>query len=287
MTWQEYEKIVYKNISDNYPNAKLEFNSKLLGKYSKNKRQCDIIIREQIHNVEYLTLVDAKYYNKKIDVKAVESFISMAEDINADKGILVTPLGYSKSAYNRAENDKYSILLDIITLEELKNYQGFCAILYAGEYGMILGSAFGWIIDSNQRFGMIATSYRIGFDFDKAFKEKEFVYFQFWNKKRDPISAVELFENQIEQINERSKVRYSKIEEINKNSKNLVLRKTIVENYLAVEYACAIEYDEYIFFGILISPENRETVNRLKLIQMIERAKPAKIKHKNTHHNSA
>jgi hypothetical protein len=281
VNWQDYEKFVYNNVSENYPDAKLEYNSSLIGKYSKNMRQCDIIIREQVKGVEYVTLVDAKYYNKKIDVKAVESFISMAKDVNADKGVLVTPIGYSKSAYNRAEYDDSTILLDILTLDELKKYQGYCAIPYAGEFGMFLGSAFGWIIDATQRYGMIATSYRVGLDFDQALNEKEFVYFQFWDKKKEPLSALKLFENQVELISESSGILYSKIEKIKSNSKNLILRKTIAEKYLAVEYACAIEYDDYIFYGVLISPENRETVNKKKLIQMIERAKPVRIKLKN------
>lgn len=131
MTWQEYEREVFKNISRNYPDAELEFNSKIFGKYSRGMRQCDVIIRQTIEEVEYITLIDAKYYKKRIDVKAVESFISMANDVDADIGILVTPLGYSESAYNRAEYDTSSILLDILTVEELKDFQGHWAIPYA------------------------------------------------------------------------------------------------------------------------------------------------------------
>lgn len=280
MTWQEYEKIVFENITEIYPDAKLEFNSKLTGKYSKKRRQCDIIIRNQIQDVEIVTLVDAKYYNKKIDVKEVESFISMANDVNADRGILVTPIGYSKSAYNRAENDKSSIFLDILTLDKLRKHQGFCAIPYAGEHGVVLGSAFGWVIDATQRYGTVATSYRVGFDFDQAYREKEFVYFNFWDKKRNPLNAECLLENQVKQISERLKIIYSNIEKIKSSSKKMFLRKTIIENYIGVEYACAVEYDDYIFFGVLISPENRESVNQMKLIQMIERAKPTRIVYK-------
>lgn len=278
MTWQEYEKEVFQCVSDNYPDAKLEFNSMLFGSYSKGLRQCDIIVRQQINDVEYVTLVDAKYYSKKIDVKAVESFISMANDINADFGVLVTPHGYTELAYNRAENDKSTILLDILTLKKLKRFQGYCAIPYAGEHGVILGPAFGWIIDTTQRHGMLATSYRIGFDFNAAFKEREFIYFGFWNTKKDPISATKLFENQVELISERSKIIESDIRQLDFNSRTLTLRKTTVQNYLAVEYACAIEYDDFIFFGVLISPENRESVNRQKLVQMVSRTLPVKVK---------
>ncbi len=277
MTWQEYEKEVFENLSNNYPDAKLEFNSKLLGKYSKGLRQCDVIVRQLINGIEHVTLVDAKYYSKKIDVKAVETFISMANDINADYGILVTPIGYSELAYNRAENDSTPILLDILTLKELKQFHGYCAIPYSGENGVIIAPAFGWIIDATQRPGMIVSSYRKGYDFSQAFKEKEFIYFDFWNTNRDPLTAEELLKNQEELISETSQILESVTEKINFNSKNLTLRKTKAENYLAVEYACAIEHKGFIFFGILISPENRESVNKNKLIQMVAKALPIKV----------
>ncbi len=281
MTWQEYEKEVFENLSVIYTDAKLEFNSKLLGKYSNGLRQCDTIIRQVINGVEHVTLVDAKYYSDKIDVKDVETFISMANDINADFGILVSPKGYSELAYNRAENDPSPILLDILTLKDLKQFQGYCAIPYAGENGVILAPAFGWIIDATQRHGMIASSYRRGFDFRQAFEEKEFIYFQFWNTRKDPISAEILLRNQEDLIRETSKIYESKIEKIDFNSKELIVRKTIAENYLAVEYACAIEHDGFIFFGILISPSNRESVNKNKLLQMVVKALPIKVIQKN------
>lgn len=279
MTWKEYEIEVFENIKSGFPNAKCEFNTKLLGKYSKGHRQCDVIVKQVINGVEYTTLVDAKYYSEKIDVKAVEEFISMANDINADYGVLVSPKGYSELAYNRAENDPTPILLDILTLDELKQFQGDCAIPYSGDNGVILTPAFGWIIDASKREGMVASSYRKGFDFNTAFQEKEFIYFNFWDTKKDPLTKAELLVKQTELVSEFSQIFESNIETIIYNSKELTIRKTVIENYLAVEYSCAIEHDGFIFFGILISPENRESVNKTKLVQMIAGTLPIQIVH--------
>jgi hypothetical protein len=33
MTWQEYEIFVFENIQNSFPDAELEFNSKIIGKY--------------------------------------------------------------------------------------------------------------------------------------------------------------------------------------------------------------------------------------------------------------
>lgn len=279
MKWQEYEKIVFENIKDCFPNSECTFNSKILGKYSKGLRQCDAIVKQKINGKEQTILIDAKYYSKKIDVKNVEEFISMANDINVDEGILITPHGYSKLAYERAENDPSQILLDILTLDELKRFQGYGAIPYAGEHGVLLKPAFGWVIDIIGRFNCLAFSYRKGFDFDTAWKEKEFIYFNIWDTKTDKITKTELLENQVKMLNETHEVIYSKIEIVEENGKELAIRKSIIKNYISPEYSCAVEYEGFIFFGVMLSENNREKVNLSKLIHSISTTVPIKIKH--------
>jgi len=277
MTWQEYEKLVFENIRHSFPNATLEFNSKVLGKYSRGERQCDILVKETVLDKSFKILIDAKYYSKKVDVKAVEDFISMCSDVDVSEGILVTPHGYSELAYNRAENDSSQIILDILTLEELHHLQGYIAIPYAGEFGCIIQPAFGWIIDANQWLGNLAWSYRKGFDFNKAYMEKEFSYFNIWNTLKDPLTPKELLERQVLMIAERSKVIENSIKTINVRGKKLTTRKTLIENYLAPEYACAVEYNGFIFFGVLISENNRESVNFRKLIKVVSQSKPLNV----------
>ena len=279
MTWQEYEKLVFENIKESFPDASCEFNSKVLGKYSKGERQCDVLVTQTIAGETFRTLIDAKYYSKKIDVKAVEDFISMCSDVDASEGILVTPKGYSELAYNRAENDPSQIILDILSLEDLHHLQGYLAIPYAGNYGCIIQPAFGWIIDANQWFGNLAWSYRKGFDFDKAYKEKEFSYFNIWNTKKDPLSPTELLEQQVKMLSETSTVYENTIETFEEGGKLLTTRKTIIENYLAPEYACAVEYEGFIFFGVLVSENNRESVNFKKLKKVVAQSLPIKVKH--------
>jgi hypothetical protein len=279
MTWQEYEKLVFEDITQKYPNAKCEFNSHILGKYSNGLRQCDIIVRENIYGIERVTLIDAKYYSKKIDVKAVEDFIGMANDINADFGILITPLGYSELAYNRAENDPSKILLDILNLDDLKSAQGFCAIPFVGNNGVIITPPFGWIIDCASNLGVVASTYRKGFSFTQAYEERELIYFNFWNTERDKINKIELLNNQVELLREYSEILENTTETIIVNNKEITIRKTLIENYAAPEYGCAVEYKGFIFYGILLSPLNRESVNREKLIQVISQAIPLTIEH--------
>ena len=279
MTWQDYEKLVFENIKDSFPNATCQFNSKVLGKYSKGERQCDVLVTQTIAGETIKTLIDAKYYSKKVDVKAVEDFISMCSDVDASEGILVTPNGYSELAYNRAENDPSQIILDILSLEDLHNLQGYMAIPYAGEFGCIIQPAFGWIIDANRWFGNLAWSYRKGLDFDSAYKEKEFSYFNIWNTKKDSLNPRELLERQVEMLAETATVIENKIERFSEGGEILTTRKTIIENYLAPEYGCAVEYEGFIFFGVLVSQNNRESVNFKKLRKVVSQSLPINVSH--------
>lgn len=278
MDWKKYEEFVFENIEAIFPEAECIFNSKILGKYSKGMRQCDILIKNKIYGKENIILIDAKYYSKKVDVKNVEEFIAMVSDVNADEGILITQNGYTKSAYERAQNDPSQILLDILTINDLKQYQGYGAIAYAGNNGVLLMNAFGWVIDITKKFDCLAFSYRKGFDFEKAWNEKEFIYFNLWDTKIDKISKIELLEKQTKLLAEQSEIVNSKIDVIECNGKELAIRKTKIKNYLAPEYACAVEYEGFIFFGIMISENRREKVNLSKLIHMISRTRPIKIK---------
>lgn len=281
MDWKDYEIEVFNNVKECFPDSVCSFNSKILGKYSKGYRQCDVIVKQKIKGNEQLILVDAKYYSKKIDIKCVEEFLAMARDINADKGILVTPIGYTELAYERAENDPSHIILDILTLDELKEFQGYGAIPYAEEFGALITAPFGWVIDANSYFGNLAYCYRKGFDFDKAWKEKEFIYFNIWNKKTENISKEQLLENQYELLCEFNEVIESSIEVAIQNEKSIAIRKTLIKDYLSYEYACAIDFDDFIFFGILISENNRESVNLSKLTGIISKSIPIRIEQKN------
>lgn len=280
MNWQKYELLVFDYIKLYYPNAEFEFNSMLLGKYSEGLRQCDIIIKQKVDDKVITILIDAKYYEKKLDVKAVESFISMANDINAQQGILVSPKGYSELAYNRAENDDSNIVLDILNLDEFQFLQGMSAVPYSGKHGVLILSPFGWVIDATKRDGMIALSYRKGFSFEEAVAQKEFMYFNIWHKKKDFLTAYQLLSRQAEDVKLDDPSSITTITESSVEGINYVIRKTVAKLYPAIEYACAIDHGEFIFFGVMFSPANRETVNLKKLIKAVTGTVPVTIEHK-------
>ena len=115
--WKEYERKVREILVENYPESEIEYDDSIFGLYSKVERQIDFAIRSNIAGKRILGVVDCKYYNKNIDVKAVESFIGMTQDVNASFGFMMTNKGYSNAAKNRV---KYSNLkLDVLSLDKI------------------------------------------------------------------------------------------------------------------------------------------------------------------------
>jgi|ERR1035441_5327685 predicted nucleotidyltransferase len=102
MTWKDYEKKIFTFLKETYKDAEISYDQIIKGRYSKVNRQIDILIESYIASKKIKLIVDGKYFNKRISVKTVESFISMVEDVNAQQGILITSKGFSKAAINRA-----------------------------------------------------------------------------------------------------------------------------------------------------------------------------------------
>ncbi|MGJ1435627.1 restriction endonuclease [Sphingobacterium siyangense] len=115
--WKKYEVNIYNTIRTAFPDSEIEYDDAILGIYSKVERQVDFAIRKTIVGKRVLGVVDCKYFGKNIDLKIVESFIGMIEDLNANFGILITNKGYSQAAKNRV---KFSNLkLDVLAVNEL------------------------------------------------------------------------------------------------------------------------------------------------------------------------
>ena len=119
-SWLDYEDYVYDTLRSKYPNHRFERDIRPVGK-TGTKRQVDIAIFEQIAGHEIFVVVDCKHYEKKIDVKNVETFIGMLEDLGADIGIMVTANGYTDTAMSRAKMSR--VRLDIVEYEDIDEYK--------------------------------------------------------------------------------------------------------------------------------------------------------------------
>ena len=101
--WEKYEQQIFDKLDKLFPNSDIKKNQLVIGKYSERSRQIDILVKSQSIGRELLIVIDCKKFSKKIDIKTVESFIGFSEDVGAHIGIMITNIGYSKSAEKRAK----------------------------------------------------------------------------------------------------------------------------------------------------------------------------------------
>jgi hypothetical protein len=103
--WKRFEKLVYEiQKSFSGTTATVTHKDHLLGMDSKVKREIDISIKQQVAQFPILVVVDCKDYAGPVDVKTISEFASLAEDVRANKGVIVSSNGFTPAAINIAKN---------------------------------------------------------------------------------------------------------------------------------------------------------------------------------------
>jgi hypothetical protein len=283
MDWKGYEREIEQWFRDNYPSAAITFDAKLIGKFSKVERQIDLLVEDQASDFSFRIVVDAKYRGRKIDVGDVEAFIGLTRDVEAHTGMMVALEGYTPAAVNRAHNDDLDIILDVLNLDELKEFQGPTAIPYSGEYGVWIAAPFGWVMDATRRPHMLASIYQRGSTFEEAVRSDEWMYVNFWKKKGDLVSSLEsLLTYQSEYM--LSESTGSEIQIIGEAKNQRTGAKTIIRRfrkkaYPALEYTGFIDFDDFVFMCVLFTPEPLERKNLRKLRYILRDAFPMSVTH--------
>jgi hypothetical protein len=102
--WKRFEVLVAKLQQEFTPEAKVTFNDKIMGRNSGVPRQIDISVRIKVGQFSLLIVLDCKDYSNPVDVKDVEEFLGLVDDVGANKGALVSSSGFTEAARTRAKN---------------------------------------------------------------------------------------------------------------------------------------------------------------------------------------
>lgn len=93
------------------PDAEVLHNVRLPSRTTSTTRQIDVLVKQRIGQYEMTIVIDSKDYKSPVDVKGVEEFYGLVTDVGANKGVLVCPAGFTKTAKERAKGfliDLYS-----------------------------------------------------------------------------------------------------------------------------------------------------------------------------------
>jgi hypothetical protein len=117
-TWRYYERIVAAIEAENAGiDLSVTANASIVGAISGARRQVDVLIDARWgDDLAMRVIVDAKHYKDKLDIKDIESFLSMMEDCRASRGILYCPHGCSPAAKRRAQD---AVTISLLGLDDL------------------------------------------------------------------------------------------------------------------------------------------------------------------------
>lgn len=280
--WTVYEQQVFELFRQYFPEAKVRKNVRVKGHFSKRKRQIDILMTENTPAGILKTVVDTKFFKRKVDVKAVEGLEGFVNDVGAQRGMLITSRGYTRAALKRAFYGPSNLELDILNFVALQRFQGFGAIPSAGEQAFLVPAPFGWIIDATRTEGRLANMYERGLDLASAMRKKEFLYINFWDRKADPLTAAELDERQVAHMRLSGPVTVSHRATVQRSDAVTRLRIADVKKYKCLEVTGFLEFDDVIFFAVLLTPIETQRCNIRRLESVLRQALPLKIKRDNT-----
>ncbi len=102
--WKQFESLVARIQQGFTPDAKVTLDDKIMGRRSGVSRQIDISVRRSIGQFNILVVIDCKDYKNPVDVKDVEDFLGLVEDVGANKSALVSSSGFSEAAKTRAKD---------------------------------------------------------------------------------------------------------------------------------------------------------------------------------------
>lgn len=267
MDWKEYEIYITRHFQKLFPNMSIKHNVRREGLISKTNRQIDILIEGKVAGFDLKIIVDCKYFNKKINVKEVESFLSFLQDLKASKGIIITNIGYTDAAFNRAMYDSQDIELRIINFEDLYKFQGFMAIPYSKSHCAIVSAPDGWIVDASSQGQYVASFYPAGLSQQEAFHNEGFIYFAFSHKDKNWPDLSDLLNKQ--KIASENHYSFPKIEYIGTIDREdcLVTLRVIdaKEMGATIEYTIFLDYPEVIIYMTLLTPRDKESAYLKKL----------------------
>ena len=125
-----------------------EFDARIIGKITKRERQIDLLLKR--YKPEHIVACEFRNYQEStITIEAVEAFSTKLKDIDVNKGVMFTPLGYQSGAIVTAKHYGISLFkFREVGSEELKD-------LYPEKAPLISAENKYWILERDDNTSWI------------------------------------------------------------------------------------------------------------------------------------
>ena len=108
INWEKFERLVAAINATKMKGADVKWNDKI------NGRQFDVVIRFNLGDYKYLTVVECKDYKTKIPVEKVEAFVTKSRGVKANKAVIFSASGFQSGCKKVAKH--YNV--DLVTLKQ-------------------------------------------------------------------------------------------------------------------------------------------------------------------------
>ncbi|HVU94515.1 MAG TPA: restriction endonuclease [Puia sp.] len=257
IAWKDFEKRVLEYFSHRFPDCKIDRNVKIVGRLSKRKREIDILLSTTTFGSSVQLAIECKRWNSKIDVADVGGFLDKLKDVGISMGIMVSKLGYTSGAYNRAKSEN-NIQLQVLDFEHLPKFQNFWANPYRGKVGAIIYAPNGWLINtvlpSEMRNMALCTLNPFELTPEQAYNQRRFMYFNIDSVSED-LNLDKLLARQDSAVIEKSpKSRISYWDEETKSKNKLKFRQIDYLDRNYSEFTAAVELETFFAYCVELVP---------------------------------
>lgn len=272
--WKRYERRIFDEFVRSFPQANIQRDVRLAGRYSHTLRQIDIHVGGIAAGVYYQIIVDTKCYNKKVDVKVVEEFIGMLGDLDCNHGMLITEKGYTEAAANRAAKNPFSISIDIISHGDLKSYQTSAGVIaYADRYAVLVRPPLGWVIDDRPvPHGYFASMYSRSFPTrEAAFKAEHSMYLMLALKSDHP-TMTDLIASQELLARKRlpPETSFANSRWKSEGGRHYSIRTIYIPGRKSIEITAFADFQKCYYYAVMLTPLNYTKVNFPRLIYVMD-----------------
>ncbi len=273
--WRSYEAYVLGSLTEAYPTVSFESDVKLRGRLSSSLRQVDILAKSEIP-----VAIECKYYSRTVDVKCVESFLAMMDDLGILIGVIITAKGYTKAASQRAKNDTRALSLKIISPKKFSEYQHLGApLIYRAALGVSVQTPIGWLADvemTEYPSGPLVFMYPLGRSLEGAMRNAAIIYANILTRP-DCSEPLKLVSNEHErsllQNNSEHEFKFEELELVDSKG---VQRPALLRHakgplpIFRSEHALYIDYGTAVLMLVLNSPPCLELQTSPLLIKLYE-----------------
>lgn len=269
--WRSYEAYVAGILSRRFVGTKITCDVRFKGRKSGIARQIDILVETAGSLV-----VDCKCYGRKVDVKHVEAFLGMLDDLGVRTGILITTKGYTSGALARAESEP-GIDLQILPPDRLSDYQRLGApLIWRGSFGISLEPPPGWVADNeltHTEGGPLVSMYPLGHTLESAARIASFSYANILSKPFAEAALEEVAAPHQANILADEPNSIFEFENLmlvcNGASRDTLLRTaTVGAKPFGQEHCLYVDYGEVVLLLVLLSPPGQADIMVPKLLDM-------------------